>query len=1101
VSEPTVEQAKHSLVKKGGFSLTRLFISRPTLVFVLVSIMMFGGILSTITIVKEFFPDVSQPTITISVTYNGASVTEMRDEVVTPIEQNLAGTPNLQTYNSVVQQGQATISAIFTIQSDTATDLALTNKAVQAAEKYLPTNITPPVVNLRDPTESIVVTMALFSQKLSLSQMALYAQNIIAPTIEQVPGVAFANVGGVVTPAFMIYADPVKLAANNLTIDDLINTVETNNNRVPGGFAYESNRQTTIDVRGDIYKLDDVRNLPVIISGTASQANASQGQVNNYSGGVAALPGAIDPWTASDNVVRIGDVATVVDGNEPQLQFARISGTPGLFLQIQKASDASEVDSSNNVLGQLPRLERRFPQIQFKVINVQSKFTEQQIELVVRTLMEAVLLTGVAMIFFLRSWRSAIVVCVSIPTSLAIAITAMKLMGLTIDTVSLLGMSLVIGILVDDSTVVLENIERHYQELGQKPEDAAVSGREEIGAAAVVITLVDVVVFFPIAFIQGQVGRNISEFAIVVVISTLTSLFVSFTVTPTLAGLWALKSHWKPWKPVDAFGEWFDRARDWYTQSALEWGLRNGRLVAIFCAVTFIGALALVPLGLVGEEFVPPTDRGEVYIQITYPIGTPIETVRKGIYAYADKINKNSDFQADTEVAGAYSASFGGFVSQSNVGQIHLFLKDDRKHSTDYWVQQYERISRQEFPSDVQVTVVPSTSNQGGNAQPIDFLVTDIQGGDPTAYARQVYDLLRKTRGATSVNSSGTDLTPEISVVFDRTKAQALGVNIADAANAAGAAFGGNIATQFETQAGLYQVQVIYPESLQTNLQQLENVPVRSSNGAIVYLRDIASFKSTPTPPLMTRTDGNTVVHVDANIAPGSSLSGVQGRLIAALPSLHLPPNIVVRPAPLGQQDFMNQTLLGIGTSMIVSIILVYLLMVALYNSYLSPFIIIFSVPVAAIGALGALAIFGKTLNLFSLIGTILLIGIATKNGILLVDYANTLRERGLDKLAAIKESAHTRFRPIIMTSFSVIAGNIPLALALDPGSSQRSSLGIVVIGGVLSSLILTLVLIPNVYMWVAPTDEQFRSTPDYKAHEEEREAITSDQSPKQLPV
>lgn len=1069
--------------KKGGFSLTRLFINRPTLVFVLISLVMFSGILSTVTIVKEFFPDVSQPTITISVQYNGASVTEMRDEVVTPIEENLAGTPDLQTYNSVVQQGQATVSAIFTITSDTATDLALTNKAVQAAEKYLPTNITPPVVNLRDPTESVVVTLALFSQKLALGQLALYAQNVIAPAIEQVPGVSFVNVGGVVTPAYEILADPVKLAANNLTIDDIINTVQTNNNRVPGGFAYEPNRQTTIDVRGDIYSLNDVRNLPIIVSGSTSQANASQGQVNNYNGGLAALPGAVDPWTASDNVVRIGDVAKVIDGYEPRLQFARISGTPGLFLQVQKASDASEVDASNAAIKALPRLEREFPQITFRIVHVQSKFTLQQINLVVRTLIESVLLTGLAMIFFLRSWRSAIVVCISIPTSLAIAMTTMKLMGLTIDVVSLLGMSLVIGILVDDSTVVLENIERHFRELKQRPEDAAVSGREEIGAAAVVITLVDVVVFFPIAFIQGQVGRNISEFAIVVVISTLTSLFISFTVTPTLAGLWALKSHWKPWRVVEAFGAFFDRVREWYAHTALEWGLRHGKLVALFCLVTFVGALALVPLGVVGEEFVPATDRGEIYIQVTYPIGTPIATVKKGIYAYADKINKNSDFLADTEVAGAYTASFGGFVTQQNVGQIHIFLKDNRKHSTNYWVTQYEKISRQAFPSNVDVTVVPSTSNQGGNTQPIDFLVSDELRGDPTPYAREVYNLLKNTPGATSVNSSGTDLTPEISVVFNRTKAQALGVNIADAANAAGAAFGGNIATQFETPNGLYQVQVIYPDSLQTNMNELKNVPIRSSTGAIVYLRDIATFKSTPTPPLMTRTDGFTVVHVDANIAPGASLSGVQNALMKKLPSLHLPPNIVVRPAPLGQQDFMQQTLLGMGTSMIVSIILVYLLMVALYNSYLSPFIIIFSVPVAAVGALGALVLTHNTLNLFSLIGTILLVGIATKNGILIVDYANTLRDRGLDKLAAIKESAFTRFRPIIMTSFSVIAGNIPLALALEPGSQYRASLGIVIIGGVLSSLILTLLLIPNVYMWVAPSDERFRETGAYKAH------------------
>ncbi len=254
----------------------------------------------------------------------------------------------------------------------------------------------------------------------------------------------------------------------------------------------------------------------------------------------------------------------------------------------------------------------------------------------------------------------------------------------------------------------------------------------------------------------------------------------------------------------------------------------------------------------------------------------------------------------------------------------------------------------------------------------------------------------------------------------------------------------------------------------------MQNLPLRASDGSIVHLGDIATFVSTPTAPLVTRTDRRTVIHVDANVAGNSSLSNVQTAFFKGLPALHLPPTVVVRPAPLGQQDFMAQTLVGIGASMILSIALVFLLMVALYNSYTSPFIIIFSVPVAAIGAVGALVMTHKTLNLFSLIGTILLIGIATKNGILLVDYANTLRERGLAKLAAIKESAFTRFRPIIMTSVSIVAGNLALALAFDPGSESRSSLGIVIIGGVVSSLILTLALIPNMYVWLAPSDEAF---------------------------
>ncbi len=1059
-------------------SLTRLFVHRPTLVFVLVALMLFAGILSTLTIVKQLYPNVDQPTISISVTYNGASVTEMRDNIVAPIEQNLAGTQDLQTFSSTIQQGQATIAATFTLTSDQATDLALTQKALQAAERELPTNLTPPSVGIRDPSESTIVTLGVFSRKLSAGQLSLYTDNVIVPALEQVDGVSFASVGGDVTPAYEIQVDPNKLESAGLTLDDVISTVAADNARVPGGIAYEPNRETSVDVRGDITDIKTVAKLPILTTGTnAVNATGAAGSIANgvdTGSGTTASAGAIDPWTASNSVRRIEDVATTVAGIEPRRQYAQINGEPGLFLQIQKSSEASEVDASNNVLRALPKLRREFPDVDFKIVNVQSVFTEQQIELVTRTLLEAILLTGIAMVFFLRSWRNAIVVCVSIPTSLAIAISFMKLFNFTLDTISLLGMSLVIGILVDDSTVVLENIERHFTELHATPEQAAIEGREEIGAAAVVITLVDVVVFLPIAFIQGQVGRNLVEFALVVVMSTLTSLFVSFTVTPTLAGLWALKSHWKPPFFIDWFTRGFDGVRDWYRFTALEWGLRFGWIVAAFCLLSFVGAMLLVPLGVVGEEFVPTTDRGQIYIQSTFPIGTPVTQVRDGLYKLESKVLGTPDLSAEATTAGGYSASFGGYVLQGNVGQITIFLKDGRKLSTDDWVKRFRTMANSVIPQAVNV-VVPSTGTTGGNKQPIDFLISDLSGGDPTAYAQKALALMQKTPGATSVNSTGTSLAPEVSVEFDRAKMQALDVSLGTAAEVAGAAFGGDVATQFETPQGLEQVQVIYPLDDQHELDSIKAIPVRAGNGSIVHLGDFATFTSTPTSPLITRTDRATVIHLDANFGPGASISSVQSAFMRELPSLHLPPTVTIRPAPLGQQDFMNQTLQGLGQGLILSVILVFLLMVALYNSYRDPFIILFSVPVAAVGALGALVLTHKTLNLFSLIGTILLVGIATKNGILIVDYANTLRTRGMAKVDAIRESCFTRFRPIVMTSVSVMLGNLPLALALEPGSGSRASLGIVIIGGVFSSLVLTLLLVPNVYLWLAPGDKSFR--------------------------
>jgi len=1056
-------------------SLTRLFVARPTLVFVLVSLMLFAGALSLATIVRQLFPNVDQPTVSISVSYNGASVSEMRDNIVAPIEQNLAGTTNLQTFSSTIQQGQATISATYTLDSDIATDVTLTQKAVQSAEKQLPLNLTPPVVNIRDPSQSTVVTLSLHSQKLSAGQLSLYADNVIVPAMEQIPGISFVSVAGDVTPAYEITVDPMKLAAAGLTLNDVISTVSTNNQRVPGGIVYEPNRETTIDVRGDITSGASIARLPITVAASGGAASATAN--GEGPGGLAGLPGTVDPWTASNAVRRVEDVANVISGYEPQRRYAQIDGQPGLFLQVQKASNASEVDASNNVIAALPSLKRQFPAVDFHVINLQSTFTGQQINIVARTLAEAIALTALAMVFFLRSWRSALVVCISIPTSLAIAITAMKMLNFTLDTISMLAMSLVIGILVDDSTVVLENIERHFRELKSPPKLAAIEGREEIGAAAVVITLVDVVVFLPIAFISGQVGRNLIEFAIVVVLSTLTSLFVSFTVTPALAGLWALRSEWKPPKVVDWFTQGFDGLRNWYATRALDWALRHKTEVALFCLVSFAAAMSLVPLGVVGEEFVPQTDRGQVFIQSTWPVGTPLSTVSAGIFKLAEKVHAQPDVDHEAASAGGYSASFGGFVIQGNVGQVTIFLKDARTSTTSVWVRTFKSMADQMIPAAANV-VVPSTGTTGGNKQPIDLLVSDVTGGDPTASAERVLALLAHTPGATNVNGTGTSLAPQVSVQFDRIKAQALDVDLGTAAQAAGAAFGGDVATQFETPQGLEEVQVIYPLRDQHELDGLKALPIRSIDGNVVHLGDFATFTSTPTSPLITRTDRKTVIHVDANFAANSSLSNVQNAFFRALPSLHLPPNIVVRPAPLGQQDYMAQTLQGIGRGLILSVILVFLLMVALYNSYRSPFIILFSVPVAAVGALSALALTHKTLNLFSLIGTMLLVGIATKNGILLVDYANTLRDRGKKKLEAIRESALTRFRPIVMTSVSVMLGNVPLALALDPGSGTRASLGIVIIGGVFSSLVLTLALVPVAYEWIAPSDEHY-----HKAH------------------
>jgi len=1054
--------------------LTRLFVNRPPLVFVMIAFVAVAGIIAYVNLTQQQFPNVDLPTVTVEVNYTGASPTEMRDNIVRPIEDALAGAPNLDVINSTVVQGRGVISAVFDLSTDQTTALVQVQQRVQAAQSQLPSDLRAPSISTRDPGQSTVVTIAARSKSYSLAGLSDIVTNQIVPALEQVAGVGFVDANGTVTPSYEVTVDPVALQGGGFTVNDVVNSLSGNNLRLPGGIVYQPTRETLVDVRGDIQTTQSVASLPLQRTGAAIPASQP-------SSSIASSPASMNPWSTTSNVPRIGDLATITDSYEPRRVYAYQSGAPRLTMDVQKTTQANEVSTSDNVIAALPKLERQFPGITFDVVNVQSNYTRQQIDGVVRTLEEGILLTAIVMLFFLGSWRSSVVVLVAIPFSLLITMVVMKAANFTIDTVSLLAMTLVVGILVDDSIVVLENIERHHRN-GEPPLSAAVTGRSEIGFAAICITLVDVVVFLPIAFLPGVVGKFMSEFALVVVAATLTSLWTSFTVTPSLAARWSLRSTWKPWGPIVAFEKVFERLRTWYAEELLPAALKVPRRVVAIAAVSLVIAVALVAFGVVGFTFIPTVDRGEIFIQLTYPTGTPLTEVDATVRRLESIAKQIPDVRTDVAVAGAYSSPFGGLLSEGNLGQIHLWLKDDRKQSTNYWVDWLKTKLRSSAPG-ATVVVIPATSTAGGNAQPIDYLVTSVRG-DPTQYAAQVYQVLKGTPGATNINSSALNLAPQVNVEFDRAAAQALNVSIGAASTAVRAAMGGVVATQFEAMNGLKDVSVIFPLAAKTSLDQIRNIQVRANNGSIVTVGQVATLQYAPAPPVITRTNRETVIHVTANIAPGYALSNVQNAFTKRLKAANLPAWVQVRANPNGNQQNLSDTMTGMGAALALSMVLVYLLMVALYNGYSTPFIIMFAVPVAAVGAFGALAITRQTLNLFSLIGVIMLVGLVSKNGILLVDYANTLRRRGYTKLDAIRQSASIRFRPILMTTCAMIAGMTPLALGLVAGSQVRQALGIVVIGGLSSSLLLTLVLVPVIYMRLAP--ERFETTEEVPARLDE---------------
>ncbi len=1063
--------------------LTQLFVNRPPLVFVVLALITIAGLFALATLVQQQFPNVDFPTVNISASYPGASPSELRDAVVRPLEDAIAGAPNLDHITTSIQQNQASISATFSLDSNQTSDLTAVQNRIQTARSTLPVDLPAPSVRTFDPAQATVVTLSLTSASLSLAGLSAIVTNTIVPALEQVDGISNVGAGGTVTPALEVTVDPQKLSSFGFTANDVVSAIQSNNVRAPGGIAYLGNRETTLDVRGDVQTPQSIADLLVSgstavltgatsPSGTLTQkytgASGSTNQALALGGGATAgaAAAATDPFATAARLPRVGDVARVTDTYEPKRVASYVNGKYAITLNVQKATGASEVSSSQAVLAALPAIEAQYPDIAFNVLNVQADDTKAQLYGVLQTLVEGVVFTGITMVFFLRSWRNALVVMIAIPTSLFVTFFVMRILGYTIDTVSLLAMTLIIGILVDDSIVVLENVERHFED-GEAPRTAAILGRSEIGAAAVVITLVDVVVFLPIAFLPGQTGRFLSEFGIVVTIATLTSLVTSFTVTPSLAGNWSLLSNWRAPKFITGFTTQFSRLRDFYSERILTRALRHPRTVVGFSLLLTAGAIALIPLGYIGFEFIPSVDRGQIFVSIQFPTGTPLATTDAAVRRLTGAYLQLPDVQTITSTSGTSQAGFGGSINLGSNGQLRVFLDPNRKASTDITARKITGIGHKLVPA-ARVVAIPATGTRGGNAQPIDVTVSTTRG-EPDAYAQTVLQTLEDTPGAANVNSSALNLAPQIDIEFNRDRARALDLDIGSAALAVKAAFGGTLATQFDSDNGTKYVQVLYPFADQTGLAALRDIRLRSRTGAIVHLDDVAVLQSDPAEALITRNNRQTVVHISANVAPGAALSVVQQAFRDRVAALHLPSTVIVGTGAGGQQQNLAQTVNGLGVSLVLSFSLVYLLMVALYDAYRAPLVIMFAVPVAAIGAFGALAVTGQSLNLFSLIGVVMLIGLVSKNGILLVDFAQLKVHGGEAKLAAIKAAARERFRPIVMTTISMIAGMLPLALALDPGSAAKRSLGTVVIGGLTSSLVLTLVIVPVIFIWLAP--------------------------------
>jgi HAE1 family hydrophobic/amphiphilic exporter-1 len=1078
--------------------LTRFSIQRPIIVAMLFTALAVYGTASFFALGKNSQPNVNFPIVIVVASYPGSSPAEMERLVIKPIEDQVDGIEHLDQMTASAQEGSAVVVVQFKLGTNLDFAAIDVQRRVDTARFYMPVDLDPPQV-IKNGADAPVVTYAVDSKTLTAEALADVLNDRVISDIRHIPNVENVNLSGAAIREFDVDADPLRLLGSGATVTDVFNAIAANNSNLPGGRIDSPTLERMVSVHADVNSAGDIAALPLTIPGGAQ------------------------------TTLRVGDVANVADTHQELRLISHMNGAPGLILDVTRTITSDEVGTTKIVRAQMEGIRKKYPQIEFHELFAPADHTSASLNGVMQSLFEGIILTAVVLMLFLHAWRNAAVVMIAIPSSLLATFIVMRLLGLTLDGISLMGLSLTIGILVDDSIVVLENITRH-RDLGQAPNEAAISGRTEIGGAAIAITLVDVVVFLPLAFLSGFVGEYMKEFGIVVTVATLFSLFVSFTLTPVLAAKWSvLRRSAAPPASLAWFQHGFERLTNWYKQVALPMALRHRwltfwfsfllvinaislvagvagmRALAVLDILIAVGTVAWIPLGrmlrgrgvagvrvtgsnpaasvaaalgcvgaalclvvlaqfgrAVQTEFVPQENNGQIHGEVTFPVGTPLATTEAALGRVETAVMTLPNIDTVRTYAGSkpdgYDEIDGGFV-----GQFNITLAKTHRGDQDAVVRQL-RTMLPPLAKGGDLTV--SGRNSGGTGLPISYTLSG-PGDVIHPAAEKLAAFIRTIPGTVNVQTGSENESPHLNVQIDPARAAVLGVSPGAAATVARTAVGGVIATRVRTWNGLVNVLVQYPLTERNSIDEIQRIPVRANDGTLVPLGRVATFHFDRVPTKIEHVDKAVVVRVNGDIdRTKTTLGEVIGRVNTELATPGFLPSGVTLGTD-GDSKYFLEFLNSMAFALLTSIALIYCLMVILYGSFVTPFVIMFSIPVALIGALIALAITGQTINLLSAIGLVMLLGLVAKNGILLVDYANTLRKRGLTYGEAILTAGGTRLRPIVMTTAAMVFGMLPLALGLTEGGESRRSMGIVLIGGLLSSLFLTLILVPAMYVTV----------------------------------
>ena len=1005
-------------------------IKRPLITVVSMLGLVVFGLFALLKLKTDEFPDVQPPIVATTIVYPGASPDQVEREILEPIEEAIQSVQGVDFVQGEARDGYASIITWFKFEKPLQEAQQDIRDAISLKRQDLPLEMQEPILKKLSDTDRPVMSITLSSASLSPAQLTRLVDPGITREFRSLAGVADVTVAGEVKRELTVELRPQALLANGVGVAQVVQALQSQNLAAPVGRIEGSMQERTIRLQGRLADPAEFANLVVT--------------------------------TRNGIPIRLGQLATVRDGTEEPRTLALFNGQEAVGVDIKKSKEASTTDLSIRLNKRLDEIKKTLPAgVKLDVVRDAGVRVDRSVTNVQETLLQGALLTVLVVFIFLNSWRSTVITGLALPVSVLASFVAVWAFGFTLNTMSLLGLSLAIGILIDDAIVVRENIVRHV-EMGKDHYTAAREGTDEIGLAVAATTFSIVAVFVPIAFVSGLSGQWFKPFALTIASSVLVSLFVSFSLDPMLSAYWPDPHVPEDKKNIitkllDRFNSWFNRLADGY-RTVIAWALDH-RLAMVGLALgTFVGALMLPYYGLVGTSLVPEDDRSEFNIEVETPPGSNLDYTRLKAEETARLV------RARPEVRYTYT-TIGGASGAVDLAKI--FVKTTPKAERQLSVIQLARVLRQEVKQVGGASVSVFSSDFGGGRKEIQLQLQGNNMAELTTYAAAVKAEVMATKGAVDIGLSTKGQKPELDIQLNRGLAGSLGVTVGAVAQAMRPAFAGIKTGDWVDPSGeTREVRVRFDPEARRRSTDLEQMPlVIGTPGGVpttLPLGQIATVRQTMGPAIINHLDRDKVIIIQANTS-GSSLGQVNAEIAQRMKAIPKPASVKVSQG--GQAKDQKEIFGNILAALGVAVMLMYFILVVQFGSFIDPLAILVSLPLSLIGVMLALMIGGKTINIMSMIGVILLAGIVAKNAILLIDFAKWAREKqGMPLREALIEAGAIRLRPILMTTFALIAGMIPVALGSGEGSQFRAPLGLAVIGGTITSTVLTLVVIPTFY-------------------------------------